>query len=75
MLVTSMKLDLQIFGDVRFGHRLPEVPYSAKVSSEDWEKVGPDIEGSIPASGYYFFSCRKKVIKEVILRNSHHKRS
>ena len=40
-----MKLDLQIFGDTRFGHRLPEVPFSAKVSSEYCEKDGPDIVG------------------------------
>ena len=45
-----MKLNLQTFGDIRFG------PYrkcliSAKVSSTDREKVGPDIVGSIPSSG------------------------
>ena len=55
-----MKLDLQTFGDTRLGPRLPEVPYSAKVNSEDCEKVGPDIVGSIPASGYYFFDTEKR---------------
>ena len=54
-----MKLNLQIFGDIGFGHRLPEVPYSAKVSSEDCKNVGPDIVGSIPASGYCFFIPKK----------------
>ena len=29
---------------------------STKVSSADCEKVVPDIVGSIPASGYYFFT-------------------
>ena len=54
-----MKLDLQTFGDTRLGPRLPEVPYSAKVNSEDCEKVGPDIVGSITASGYCFIIQKK----------------
>ena len=55
-----MKLNLRTFGDIRFGPRWPEVPNFRQSYFADCEKVGPDIVGSIPASGYYFFDTEKR---------------